>query len=200
MPPHASYILQPLDVGCFAPLKRAYKKEINVLANSHINHIDKKAFLATFTQVFGSAFSKENIISSFRATGLVPYNPGAVLLKLEVKPRTPSPPLPGLTTWQPKTPSNAIEIEAQSALIFDRIQRHHSSSRASIIEMMRQFKNRADIIVHSQVLLAARVANLEAVNRAASERRKRKKKRIQAGGTLSQVEAEAVVEQRDVDG
>ena len=65
---------------------------------------------------------------------------------------------------------------------------------------MRQFKKGADIIVHSQVLLAARVADLEAANRAASERRKRKKKRIQEGGTLSQVEAEAIVEQRDVDG
>jgi hypothetical protein len=30
MPPHTSHILQPLDVGCFAPLKRAYKTEINV--------------------------------------------------------------------------------------------------------------------------------------------------------------------------
>ena len=200
MPPHASHILQPLDVGCFAPLKRAYKKEINVLANSHINHIDKKAFLTTFTQVFGSAFLKENIISSFRATGLVPHNPGAVLLKLEVKPRTPSPPLPGLTTWQPRTPSNAIEIEAQSALISNRIQRHHSSSPASIIKIIRQFKKGADIIVHFQVLLVVRVADLEAANRAASERRKRKKKRIQDGGTLSQVEAEAIVEQRDVDG
>jgi hypothetical protein len=28
MPPHASDILQPLDVRCFAPLKQAYKKEI----------------------------------------------------------------------------------------------------------------------------------------------------------------------------
>jgi hypothetical protein len=55
-------------------------------------------------------------------------------------------------------------------------------------------------MVHSQVLLAARVADLKAANRAASERRKRKKKRIQEGGTLSQVEAEAIVEQRDVDG
>jgi hypothetical protein len=28
MPLHASYILQLLDVGCFALLKQAYKKEI----------------------------------------------------------------------------------------------------------------------------------------------------------------------------
>ena len=94
MPPHTSHILQPLDVGCFAPLKRAYKEEIRVLANCHINHINKKAFLAAFTLVFNQAFSKGNILSSFRATGLVPDNPEVVLSRLEVKPRTPTPPIP----------------------------------------------------------------------------------------------------------
>jgi hypothetical protein len=29
MPPHSSHLLQPLDVGCFSPLKRAYGDEIN---------------------------------------------------------------------------------------------------------------------------------------------------------------------------
>lgn len=28
MPPHSSHLLQPLDVGCFSPLKRAYGNEI----------------------------------------------------------------------------------------------------------------------------------------------------------------------------
>jgi len=113
MPPHSSHILQPLDVGCFSPLKRAYGREIRGLANSHINYIDKKAFLASFKEVFDSSFSKENIQSSFRATGLVPHNPEAVLSKLEVKPRTPTPPLLGTVDWNPKTPSNAYKIEAQ---------------------------------------------------------------------------------------
>jgi hypothetical protein len=114
MPPHLSHILQPLDVGCFAPLKQAYKKEIRVLADSHIHYIDKKAFLAAFTQVFNKAFPNDNILSSFRATGLVPLDPEVVLSKLEVKPRTPTPPALGPTPWQPKTPSNAWEIEAQT--------------------------------------------------------------------------------------
>lgn len=78
MPPHASHILQPLDVGCFSPLKRAYSREIRVLADSYVEHIDKKAFLASFKQVFKSSFSKENILSSFRATGLVPHCPEVV--------------------------------------------------------------------------------------------------------------------------
>lgn len=48
MPPHASYLLQPLNVGCFAPLKRAYGEEVRSLASSHTEHINKKAFLASF--------------------------------------------------------------------------------------------------------------------------------------------------------
>jgi hypothetical protein len=112
MPPHASYILQPLDVGCFALLKQAYKTEINVLANSHINYIDKRTFLATFLAVYDKAILKSNILLSFRATGLVPLDLEVVLSKLEVKPRTPTPPALGPTLWQLKTPSNAIEIDS----------------------------------------------------------------------------------------
>ena len=198
MPAHASHILQPLDVGCFSALKRAYKTEIQVLANSHINHIDKKAFLDTYSKVHDRVFSSDNIRSSFRAAGLVPDNPEVVLSRLEIKPRTPSPSLP-TTTWQPKTPSNALEIDAQSTLIFNRIRRHHSSSPASIIEMVQQFKKGAEIMVHSQVLLAARIANLEAANNAASERKKRRRKRIQKGGTLSQAEAEEIIALQEVE-
>jgi hypothetical protein len=112
MPLHASYILQPLDVGCFAPLKQAYKEEIRVLANCFINYIDKKAFLDAYKKVHERVFSSNNIRSSFRATGLVLDNLEVVLSKLEVKPCTPTPPAPGPTDWQLKTPSNAWEIEA----------------------------------------------------------------------------------------
>ena len=197
MPPHTSHILQPLDVGCFAPLKRAYKEEIQVLANCHINYINKKAFLAAFTLVFNQAFSKGNILSSFRATGLVPDNPEVVLSRLEVKPRTPTPPIPWSTPWQPKTPSNAWEIEAQTTLILKRIRDHKSSSPESILEMVLQVQKGSTLKVHSHTLLEARIAKLEEANQAASERKKRKKKRIQKGGTLSQAEAEAIVTQRD---
>jgi hypothetical protein len=197
MPPHTSHILQPLDVGCFAPLKQAYKKEIRGLADSHINHVDKKAFLATFLEVYDRVISKSNILSSFRATGLVPLDPEVVLLKLEVKPRTPTPPAPGPTLWQPKTPSNAVEIDSQTTLIIKRIRDHKSSSPDSIIEMILQVKKGSTLKDHSHTLLEARVARLEAANNAASERKKRKKKRIQEGGTLSQAEAEEIIQQRD---
>jgi hypothetical protein len=88
MPLHASYILQLLDVGCFALLKQAYKEEIRVLANCFINHINKKAFLEAYRKVHKRAFLFNNIRSSFRATSLVLDNLEVVLSKLEVKPRT----------------------------------------------------------------------------------------------------------------
>jgi hypothetical protein len=107
MPPHASHILQPLNVGYFTPLKQAYKEEIRVLANCFINHIDKKAFLDAYKKVHKRVFSSNNIILSFRATSLVPDNAEVVLSKLEAKPRTPTPLAPEPTTWHPKTLSNA---------------------------------------------------------------------------------------------
>jgi hypothetical protein len=84
----------------FLAFKRAYGKEIRGLAESCIEHIDKKAFLASFIEVFDGSLSEKNIQSSFNATGLVPHNPEAVLLKLEVKPRTPTPSAPGDAPWE----------------------------------------------------------------------------------------------------
>jgi hypothetical protein len=154
-------------------------KEVGALANCHINRIDKKAFLAAFLTVYKDVFSSSNIRSGFRATGLVPIDPEVVISKLEIKPHTPTPPPPPpITAWQPKTPSNATEIDAQSTLILDQIQTHASSSPASIIKIVEQFKKGAKIIVHSQALLATQVAQLEAANGAATERKQRKKQQI----------------------
>ena len=33
LPPHSSHLLQPLDVGCFNPLKTAYGKELRTFSN-----------------------------------------------------------------------------------------------------------------------------------------------------------------------
>jgi hypothetical protein len=62
-----------------------YSREIRVLALDYISRINKKAFVATFAKIFKKAFSKANIIASFKATRLVPNNLLVVLLKLNVK-------------------------------------------------------------------------------------------------------------------
>ena len=52
MPPHSSHLLQPLDVGCFAPLKEAYLREVVELTRYYINHITKLEFLPAFKAAF----------------------------------------------------------------------------------------------------------------------------------------------------
>jgi hypothetical protein len=91
MPPYSSYLLQPLDVGCFSPLKRAYSQEIEALILHYINHITKLEFLPAFKAAFTRSFTATNICSAFRGAGLVPLQPDIVLLKVDVQLRTPSP-------------------------------------------------------------------------------------------------------------
>jgi hypothetical protein len=165
-------------VGYFAPLKQAYKEEIRVLVNCFINYIDKKAFLDAYKKVHERVFLSNNIILSFRATSLVLDNVEVVLSKLDAKPRTLTLLALGPTAWHPKILSNAWEIEAQTTLIMKRIRAYKSSSPELIIEMVLQAKKGSVIKVHANILLEARVAALEQANNAASERKKRKKRRI----------------------
>ena len=60
MPAHSSYILQPLDVVCFAPLKLKYSQRVRDLARHHIFYIDKEGFLPAFKHAFFNVFTTEN--------------------------------------------------------------------------------------------------------------------------------------------
>ena len=106
MPPHSSHLLQPLDVGCFSPLKKAYGRQVEGLMRNHINHITKLEFLPCFKGAFFASIAKSNIQGGFRGAGLVPSNPEAVLSKLDVRLRTPTPLTVEDSTWESKTPSN----------------------------------------------------------------------------------------------
>jgi hypothetical protein len=59
-----------------------------------------------------------------------------------------------------------------------RIRAHKSSSPELIIKIVLQAKKGSVIKVHANILLEARVTALEQANNAASERKKRKKRRI----------------------
>jgi hypothetical protein len=89
MPPHSSHLLQPLNVGCFAPLKVAYERQVKHLMRNRITHITKLEFLPCFKQAFFDTFRESVVQSGFQGAGLVPHNPDAVLSKLNVRLRTP---------------------------------------------------------------------------------------------------------------
>jgi hypothetical protein len=197
MPPHSSHLLQPLDVGCFSPLKRAYGSQIGELIRNHINHITKAEFLIAFHAAYNLSITKANICTSFEAAGIVPLNPERVVSKLDVRLRTPTPP-PDVAIWESKTPSNPQELDCQSTLVRNRIQQHQNSSPTPVIQSLNRLTKGASLMVHEIALLRGQVSSLQKANDAASKRKQRKRKRIQKQGTLTIAEAQEIITQNSV--
>jgi DDE superfamily endonuclease len=200
MPPHSSHLLQPLDVGCFAPLKKAYGQQIEDLMRNHINHITKLEFLPAFRAAFNKSITSDNICGSFRGAGLIPFNPDAVISKLDVRLRTPTPPpAADVAPWSAKTLGNRIEMVSQTELIKGRITQHQNSSPTPIIDGIDQILKGTVQIAAQYEILKAEVTALRKANEALSRRKRRQKKRIQRGGTLTIAEGVDLINQANVD-
>ncbi len=202
MPAHSSHILQPLDVGCFGPLKKAYGREIEGLMKGHLTHITKTDFLPAFFAAFQAAMTESNIKGAFRGAGLIPLDPESVLSRLDVKLRTPSPvegavELPNL--WIPKTPNNPTEATSQTDYIKRRISHHQGSSPTSILAAMDQFAKGARGIMHRMALLKAENEQLRTTNTTLSKRRRARKTRLRQGGSMTIAEGQALQDQKDVE-
>jgi hypothetical protein len=203
MPPHSSHKLQPLDVGCFGPLKQAYGRQIEDLMRAHINHVSKLEFLCAFREAFFASMTEKNIQGGFAGAGLVPYDPERVLSKLDVRLRTPTPLNSRASTPQPwvfQTPHNPREANSQSTLIKTRIANHQNSSPTSMLAAVDQLTKGTMAVMHQVALLRAENSSLRKANEALSKRRRAKKTRVQLGGSLTVHDAQAVLGQNAVDG
>tara|TARA_Y100000815_G_C13314319_1_gene489808 strand:+ start:263 stop:1768 length:1506 start_codon:yes stop_codon:yes gene_type:complete len=202
MPAHSSHILQPLDVGCFGPLKQAYGRQVEDLMRMHITHISKLEFLCAFRIAYFASMTEKNIQGGFAGTGLVPYDPQRVLSKLDVRLRTPTPPANPIEIQQPwvsKTPQNAQEANSQSEHIKNRISIHQNSSPTSMLAAVDHFAKGATAMMHQVALLRAEVSSLRTANEALSKRRRAKKTRVRLGGSLTRQDAQDLLDQKDLD-
>jgi len=84
-----------------------------------------------------------------------------VLSKLDVRLRIPTPPQQDNVAWIAKTSCNACEIDAQSTLIQQRMQRCEGSSASSINKQVRQLSKGAQQIAHNMVLLQEEQAHMQ---------------------------------------
>ncbi|EUC26702.1 hypothetical protein COCCADRAFT_42287 [Bipolaris zeicola 26-R-13] len=87
-PPHATQSLQPLDVGVYSPLATAYSIELTNLLHSDqgLLNMRKSDFLRIFWAAYTSAFTADNILSSFRASGIHPREPDVVMKRFKTPP------------------------------------------------------------------------------------------------------------------
>ena len=82
-PPHSTHTLQPLDVVLFAPLARAYAKELTarLFKSRGLLAVKKSDFFSLFWPAWVSTFTEDLIQKAFKVVGVYPFNPDAVLAK-----------------------------------------------------------------------------------------------------------------------
>ena len=81
LPSHCTHALQPLDVVLFSPLKNAWSQA--VLNAEFCGHtVTKENFLSIYGSAHLWAFTKENILKSFKKMGIWPLNPNVITSKM----------------------------------------------------------------------------------------------------------------------
>ena len=194
--------IQPLDVGCFGPLKLAYGRQIEIKMRAGRSHMTKEDFFPAFFVAFQEAMIKKNIQGGCRGAGLAPFDPETVISRLDVRPRTPTPLEGGHRTpepWVSKTPNNPVEASSQSQFIKRRISFHQNSSPASIYEAVEQLSKGTRGIMHQIALLKSENRILREENETLSRRRRAKKTRVRQGGSMTLGEGQDMQAQNEVD-
>lgn len=198
MPFHPLHILQPLDVGCFSPLKSAYGRLVVDLARRQIFHIDKPDFLAMYHQARASIFSEKTIKNAFNPTGIVPFNPDYVLSKLIA---TPSPPGSShsqasgqaSSIWTSETPRTVRQVAQQEQLIKEAIHRALQSLTEAISKLAKACSQNLVQTTLNQRQIAELQSIIQQLNK--KKRRTKAKVQVETGMTVEDVQERSAFKQ-----
>lgn len=196
MPAHTSHILQPLDVSCFGPLKKIHGSQIENKMRLGINHITKEEFLPAFLTAHRQVMTVKTITSGFRATGLIPFDPGRVLDKLSPIIEATPPPRSSQTSWNPQTPKTLPQVRRQGQLALTENRKRRRSSASSVDKPFQQLLRSFENVVHEKALLMAENAALRAENQHQKKKRARNTGSIQRGGSMAVDDAQEAIHER----
>ena len=80
LPPHTTHRTQPLDKGCFGPLKVYWREECHSYLQKNKGKVITRF---QFSEIFGKAWKKgmtsSNISAGFETTGIYPFNPDKLI-------------------------------------------------------------------------------------------------------------------------
>lgn len=191
MPPHASHLLQPLDVACFSPLKRAYGRRVEELMRLNQHHVDKNDFLRLYIAARSEAFTEHNARAGFRAAGLVPYDSSVVLDQLRPVFRTPTPPLllPSSQEleqgWDPETPRTVKQVQKHARTLRKSLKRKTILTPSPTNLAAVQMAKATEYAIYAFQLAQERIAELEELIQVRKKRKTTSRKYIKNGKLLS---------------
>ncbi|RJE24552.1 hypothetical protein PHISCL_03083, partial [Aspergillus sclerotialis] len=154
MPPHSSHLLQPLDVGLFGPLKRAYGKLIKKIMVAGNNHIDKQDFLPL------SSCSQSN--------------KEKVLEKITFRLHTPTPPPLSQSSSSSvlQTPQNTRQLDRKIRSLQRSLNKKRQLS-SSPTSHLRHLENAAQMAMNMNQLLHQEMKSLRTENERKAKKRAR---------------------------
>ncbi|RXW15028.1 hypothetical protein EST38_g10826 [Candolleomyces aberdarensis] len=103
-PSHSTHLFQGLDIIIFSPLKKAWTKSHDDYEREK-GRVNKGCFLEVYGRAHQEALSSHNIITAFRKTGVVPFNPDVITEDLLAPSRETS-----TSTGLPVPPDSPVRI------------------------------------------------------------------------------------------
>jgi hypothetical protein len=201
MPAHSSHLLQPLDVGCFSPLKRAYRGLIEQKMRLGHNYINKFDFLRAYPTAHLEVFKPLNIQNGFAAAGIYPFKPKRVLEKLNICVSTPTPPPSRASqstnsSWL-ATPHTLQQLQKQASSV-KKLLKHRSQSPLTPSKLaIQQLIKGCEMAMHSAALLAKENRDLRAANEKEKQKSKRSRRQITPNEGLCIQEARDLIQARN---
>ncbi|KIK83405.1 hypothetical protein PAXRUDRAFT_76110, partial [Paxillus rubicundulus Ve08.2h10] len=74
LPPHTTHCLQPLGVGCFGPLQRAWQQRCAIMMEESSEGISRKNLIKEYMAARAESFKEETILKAWRKSGINPLN------------------------------------------------------------------------------------------------------------------------------
>ena len=80
LPPNTTHKTQPLDKGCFGPLKTHWREECHkCLAANRGKVITRFQFSELFNRAWKNGMTMKNVVGGFKTTGVYPFNPDELI-------------------------------------------------------------------------------------------------------------------------
>lgn len=212
---HTTHICQPLDMGCFQPLKHYHCETIDKAVQiDHKAVPNKTDFLATFQKVWEQAFTPATIKSAFQKTGLVPYFLDIVLDKIQaevakekscivISSPTPPPTLPTENSMLTQTPTGTSHEFMYFFHMFDCYikqglkDKREEASTISLLEVYNKFSKEIEAKLHVGALAEDWLsAQTKAV--AAQKKQNQNNRRLNVTGRLTVGNARVMIREKNL--
>ena len=170
---------------CFQPYKHFHAEAVDAATRTGCSDFNKLEFFAALSSIRKQTFKRTTILSAFRQTGLIPFNPNIVLSKLPAT--TPSPPStpPPATPELPTVPLTIRSLKRQANELWN----YSDPTSPTYRERLHTYFTGSLAQAQTGAQAVEELARTEAAQLARKARRTASHRPVQKGGVLYASEA-----------